>query len=103
MQLEIGYNYKIGIREEQYFHTDVTPFSVMYLSDFHFNAVNGGLVASIVKIINYYNPTILLLGGDYVDMKNGLKHFIRLLYAISSRENVFAVAGNHDYFWNQHH
>jgi len=99
MQLKIGYDYDIMVRKEQYFYQDISPLKVMYLSDFHFNAFNGGLVLKIIKLINHYNPDILLLGGDYVDTKKGLQHFIRLLYTISDRKNVFAVAGNHDYFF----
>lgn len=98
-QLEIGYNYPIIMREEQLFCNELESFSVMYLSDFHFNTFNGNLVLKIIQMINHYKPTILLLGGDYVDTKGGFKHFTRLLYAISEHKNAFAVAGNHDYFY----
>lgn len=98
-RLEIGYNFPIIVREEQYCYNELESFSLMYLSDFHFNAFNGSLVLKIIKIIQYHKPTILLLGGDYVDTKSGFRHFTRLLYAISDHKNVFAVAGNHDYFY----
>lgn len=98
-RLEIGYNFPVLVREEQLYNSDLEPFTIMYLSDFHFNKYNGNLVLQIIKIIQQYDPTILLLGGDYVDTKSGFSHFIRLLYALSERRNVFAVAGNHDYFY----
>ncbi|MFN7119988.1 MAG: metallophosphoesterase [Saprospiraceae bacterium] len=98
-RLEIGYNFPVLVREEQLFNSDFESFSIMYLSDFHFNKYNGNLVLPIIKIIQQYDPAILLLGGDYVDTKGGFCHFTRLLYALSMRKNVFAVAGNHDYFY----
>ena len=74
-------------------------FAVMYLSDFHFNRFSGPIAASIANEVNAKDPDIVLLGGDYVDTKGGTPHFEYLLHSISEKRRVFAVAGNHDYFF----
>lgn len=99
MKLEIGYNHFFEVRKEQCISNVAGNFSVLYLSDFHFNKYSGGITKNIITKINGLNPDIILLGGDYVDTKKGLLHFTTLMQAIAGRKNVFAVAGNHDYFF----
>jgi len=53
-------------------------------------------VEKLVEKIDLLNPTIVLLGGDYVDAAAGFPYFNQLLHALSARRHVFAIAGNHD-------
>lgn len=99
MKLEIGYNYNINVRKEIYRNDCFSPLKIMYLSDFHLNSYSGKVVNQIIQAIRYYDPSLILLGGDYVDTRNGFKHFEKLLSAIPIGKKVFAVAGNHDYFF----
>ncbi len=99
MKLEIGYNHSFEIRREKYLANCKDDFSILYLSDLHLNSFSKKVVEKIAAAIKSLNPTIILLGGDYVDSKKGLAHLNSLLASVSSRENVFAIAGNHDYFF----
>ena len=99
MKLDIGYGDLFEIRRKECKAPAVSDFSVLYLSDFHFNKYSESITINIIRHINEMNPDIILLGGDYVDTKKGLKYFIKLLHFLSHRNNVFAVAGNHDYFF----
>lgn len=89
----------IEIRTEHCICVKKGAFSVLYLSDFHFNRWSSKITYSIIQKIDDLNPDILLLGGDYVDSRRGFLYFKFLMKALSERKNVFAIAGNHDYFW----
>ena len=100
-KLEIGYNHTFDIRKECC-EVPGIHCSLLYLSDFHFNRFSRAITTRIMEAIAVLNPTIVLLGGDYVDTKPGLVHLNRLLSTLSPRQRVFAIAGNHDYFFGIH-
>ncbi|MDJ1497305.1 metallophosphoesterase [Cytophagaceae bacterium DM2B3-1] len=97
--LEIGYTNEYEVRSESYPFPDQSGFSVLYLSDLHVNRYSSTLIDNLEVSINSLNPSVVLLGGDYFDSKGGIKHFQRLLAFLSQRSHVFAIAGNHDYFF----
>ncbi|MBL0190281.1 MAG: metallophosphoesterase [Saprospiraceae bacterium] len=97
MKLEIGYNHSFEIRKETHVTNCQDNFSVLYLSDLHLNKFSQSISERISATIDELNPTLVLLGGDYVDSQKGLIHLNNLLYSISHRQNIFAIAGNHDY------
>ena len=97
MKLEIGTNDHFEVRNEQYIAPIAGGFTVLYLSDLHFNRRSNPITLKIIDRIHELDPDIILLGGDYVDYKKQLVHLDTLLRAISHRKNVFAIAGNHDY------
>lgn len=99
MRLEIGYNHDFEVREETYLTATGPSFTVLYLSDLHLTSWSGPTINKLQQTITRLNPRILLLGGDYVDCANGLRHFARLMEFLANRELVFAVAGNHDVFF----
>ncbi len=99
MKLEIGNHPNFEIRKEIHIHGMKKPFSILYLCDLHFNKWSETMVRKIIDCIDQLNPSLLLMGGDYVDSKKGLHYFKTLMKAIAHRENIFAIAGNHDYFW----
>jgi len=99
MKLEIGYKHSFEIRRETFVVNTPDNFSILYLSDLHLNKFSKSIITSLIAKIEFLNPTILLLGGDYVDSKKGLIHFANLLRSISLRENTFAIAGNHDIYF----
>jgi predicted MPP superfamily phosphohydrolase len=99
MKLEIGYQPTFEIRRIQ-FPLDIKgSCSILYLSDFHLNRFGAKLVARVLACVQELDPDIILLGGDYVDTRAGFKHFRVFLEAIASRQHVFAIAGNHDFFF----
>ncbi len=99
MKLEIGYQHAFEVRKEHYTINHDMNFSVLYLSDFHFNKYSQPATIKIIDKINELNPNIILLGGDYVDTEAGLLWLNALMSDLSCRVNVFAIAGNHDYFF----
>ena len=99
MKLEIGYNHSFEIRNETYISNCPDNFSILYLSDLHLNSFCSEISKKICATIDELNPTIILFGGDYVDSKKGLFYFNNILNALSYRENMFAIAGNHDFFY----
>jgi uncharacterized protein len=99
MKLEIGYNFDIEIRCEKYSQFTDNQISIMYISDFHFNSFAEKTVIKLLDIIEKHNPTILIFGGDYTDTKRGFLYFETLLQRLKYRQNLFLIAGNHDYFF----
>lgn len=98
MKLEAGYNGSFTIREYCCHAAAVNDFTILYLSDLHFNKYSSQYVLKIIDAVNKLSPTVILLGGDYFDNNKGLLYFQKLLHALSSCRHVYAVAGNHDYF-----
>lgn len=97
MKLEIGSGNHFEVRHEQYPAAISGSISVLYLSDLHFKTYGKSLTTKIISRINELDPSIILLGGDYVDFARQLNHLDIFLNALSQRKNVFAIAGNHDY------
>ena len=99
MKLEIGNRGKLRIRHEHYCFAFDKTLHVLFLSDFHFNKYSENTVKQLIDNIDQLKIDIILLGGDYVDTKKGLIHLERFLTKLSVKIGVFAVAGNHDYFF----
>ena len=99
MKLEIGYNHSFEIRRETCVTNCPDNFTVLYLSDLHLNKFSQSIETRISTTIDELDPTIVCFGGDYVDSKKGLVHLNNLLSSISHRQNIFAIAGNHDYYY----
>jgi predicted MPP superfamily phosphohydrolase len=87
------------VRKESIFATVQQPFSILYLSDFHFNGWSGEVVKWMVDRVTELQPDIILLGGDYVDTRKGVQWLELFLEEILERKHVYAIAGNHDYFF----
>jgi predicted MPP superfamily phosphohydrolase len=99
MKLEIGYKHSFEVRHFELGLQLNSSLNVLFLSDFHFNDYTNTIVEALIKKIDELNPFIILLGGDYVDTSNGLLHLNNLLSGITPNRMVFAIAGNHDYFF----
>jgi predicted MPP superfamily phosphohydrolase len=97
MKLEVGYNHPFEIRRETCRVQCSDSFSVLYLSDLHLNRYSAKTVERISSAIAALDPTLILLGGDYADSKQGLMYFEQLMQSIAHRKHVYAVAGNHDH------
>ncbi len=97
MKWEIGFDHDFEVRRENY-DSDL-QFTVLFVSDLHFNKFSGPIVNRLISAISELNATIILFGGDYVDTRNGFMHLEKLLQSVAARNNVFAIAGNHDIFY----
>lgn len=99
MMLEAGYNGSFEVRYCHYHADIITGITILYLSDLHFNRYSGPFADKMIKAVKALNPSIILLGGDYADSKHGLAYFTTLLQSLSDFKHVYAIAGNHDYFF----
>ncbi|MBX3257453.1 MAG: metallophosphoesterase [Chitinophagaceae bacterium] len=99
MKLEIGYNQPFEIRKEIHLSEHPGCFDILYLSDLHFNGFTGGMISTIISTVHNLNPAMILFGGDYIDTRKGLGYLNELLSSISHRKHVFAIGGNHDYYF----
>ncbi len=96
MKLELGYSPTFEVRQLDYQCAGAGSFTVLYLSDLHLTRFGGPLVGRLIATITQLDPQLILLGGDYLDGRRGVAHFVRLLEFLASRPHVFVVAGNHD-------
>lgn len=100
MKLEIGYKSGFEIRHEKINLPLINDVSIMFMSDLHFTSFSGFMADKLIKAIDEHKPSVILLGGDYIDTPGGFKHLNTLLGAMAPGRRVFAIRGNHDIFWN---
>ncbi len=97
-RFEIGYNTSFEIRRETYLSPANFSGTILFLSDLHFTSRSKRTCIQLITTIKELAPSIILLGGDYADTKGGLKLLEELLVAIGGCPHIYAIAGNHD-FW----
>ena len=67
---------------------------LLYVSDLHLTRWTNRIVNELLEAVEAAEPNLVLLGGDLVDLKNGLPLLATLIQAVTVP--VFAVPGNHD-------
>lgn len=77
---------------------------IAFFADVHAGRFLGRhRVASIVDMVQAEEPSLIILGGDYVGGKaNGHRHFYPEASRLSAPLGVFAVLGNHDSWESDH-
>jgi uncharacterized protein len=95
-QWDVGYVGPVAVRRVT---GRMRGLSVLYLSDFHWNAFSAPMAQQLAALVQAEKPDILLLGGDYVDTARGLAHLDFFLKTAVATCSVWAIAGNHDYFF----
>jgi predicted MPP superfamily phosphohydrolase len=99
-KLDLGYRFTSAIVRKESLRRNISEnLNLMYLSYFHFNKFGENLSKFIVDTIELERPDIILFGGDYVDMKNGLQFLETVFSSASKISDCFAIPGNHDYFF----
>jgi len=75
---------------------------IVFVSDIHHgDALSIERVQKLVERINNLHPDIIILGGDYVSLKEKyIEPVFSALGKLKSKYGVFGVMGNHDYFVN---
>ena len=79
---------------------NIAKFTIVQLSDIHLNFFkSSNLLKEIVERTNQLNPDLVVITGDMIDADlckvNG---FCDLLGQIKSKNGVYAVTGNHEYY-----
>lgn len=76
--------------------------SLVQLTDLHIGPIlKQDWLKEVVAKTNAINPDFILLTGDYVDgYVSEIAHELEPLTNLQSRYGVWAVTGNHEYYWN---
>jgi len=80
----------------------VKSYTIAHLTDVHIGNVIGREFAEVlVRRVNALKPDLIVITGDLVDGRlDELKPHIEPLRGLRARDGVYAVTGNHEYYWN---
>lgn len=80
----------------------VDEYRIVQLTDVHIGALIGREFAeTLVRRVNALAPHAIVITGDLVDGRLAeLQRHIEPLRELRARDGVFAVTGNHEYYWN---
>ena len=73
------------------------PLQILHLSDIHFAAPDRRL-ARFFDQLRQLKPDLIVLTGDIIDCREGVRIAEEQLAKLSSKYGSFAVMGNHDYY-----
>jgi uncharacterized protein len=75
-------------------------YRVAFVSDVHLgNNFAPERLRALVAAVNAERPDCAILGGDYTRDASEIADFANAAGAISARDGVYAVLGNHDHYW----
>ncbi|MEA3456547.1 MAG: metallophosphoesterase, partial [Campylobacterota bacterium] len=79
-------------------------FSIVQISDLHIGGlIDRSFVKKTVKTINALHPDIVVITGDLIDTGiRTIKEAILELNHLQSKEGIYMVLGNHEYFHAPH-
>jgi predicted MPP superfamily phosphohydrolase len=79
-------------------------YTIVQLSDVHVGwTLGASFVDRVVASVNRLDPDVVVLTGDLVDGNvRELAKEVAPLAKLRARDGVFAVTGNHEYYWNVH-
>jgi uncharacterized protein len=77
-------------------------YTIAQLTDVHIGPLLGErFAASVVAKVNALAPDLIVITGDLVDGRlDELRRHIEPLRHLAARDGVYAVTGNHEYYWN---
>ncbi|MFN0246053.1 MAG: metallophosphoesterase [Kofleriaceae bacterium] len=80
----------------------VDTYTIVQLTDVHIGPIIGREFAEqMVRRVNALRPDAIVITGDLVDGRlHELRSHIEPLRQLRARDGVFAVTGNHEYYWN---
>ena len=80
----------------------VNAYRIVHLTDVHIGNVIGREFAELlVKRVNALEPDLVVITGDLVDGRlSELQPHIEPFRDLRARDGVYAVTGNHEYYWN---
>jgi uncharacterized protein len=76
--------------------------TIVQLTDVHIGPLLGErFLADVVAKVNALAPDVVVITGDLVDGDLGeLRRHVEPLRELRARDGVYAVTGNHEYYWN---
>jgi hypothetical protein len=80
----------------------VASYTIAHLTDVHIGPTIGREFAEeLVRRVNALRPDLVVITGDLVDGRlSELRPHIEPLRDLRARDGVYAVTGNHEYYWN---
>lgn len=77
-------------------------YTIAQLTDVHIGPILGErFLAKVVATVNALAPDLIVITGDLVDGRlDELRQHVEPLRALHARDGVYAVTGNHEYYWN---
>jgi predicted MPP superfamily phosphohydrolase len=80
----------------------VPEYRVVHLSDVHIGPLIGRAYAEkVVRAVNELAPDLIVITGDLIDGElRELQEHIEPLRGLRARDGVYAVTGNHEYYWD---
>lgn len=82
----------------------LTGTTLVQLSDFHYDGIrlSDDLLEQAINASNQATPDLILLTGDYVtDDPTPIHQLVLRLKNLQSRAGIYAVLGNHDYYYQR--
>ncbi|HTR53407.1 MAG TPA: metallophosphoesterase [Kofleriaceae bacterium] len=78
------------------------PYTIVQLTDIHIGWTLGAdFAARVVERVNALAPDLIVLTGDLVDGGVGeLAPHVEPLRQLHAKDGVYAVTGNHEYYWS---
>jgi len=79
-----------------------TGYRIVQLTDVHIGPLLGERFArAVVAKVNALAPDLIVITGDLIDGRlDELRAHIEPLRQLRARDGVYAVTGNHEYYWN---
>jgi predicted MPP superfamily phosphohydrolase len=80
----------------------IDHYTIVQLTDVHIGWTLGARFAeTVVEKVNALAPDLIVLTGDLVDGNvSALAEHVAPLANLHARDGVYAVTGNHEYYWN---
>lgn len=78
------------------FSTDPKGLKIVHLSDIHINRLYIS-VRKLTDRLNRISPDIIVMSGDYIEVKKDIPEFIELLEKVVEICPVYMTLGNHDH------
>jgi predicted MPP superfamily phosphohydrolase len=77
-------------------------YTIAHLTDVHIGSIIGrGFAEQLVRRVNALAPDLVVITGDLIDGRLAeLRPHIEPLRGLRARDGVYAVTGNHEYYWN---
>ncbi|HEY5947491.1 MAG TPA: metallophosphoesterase [Kofleriaceae bacterium] len=80
----------------------IRSYTIAHLTDVHIGPLIGRQFAeTLVRRVNALKPDLIVITGDLIDGRlSELRPHIEPLRELRARDGVYAVTGNHEYYWN---
>ncbi|MGE0871174.1 MAG: metallophosphoesterase [Kofleriaceae bacterium] len=77
-------------------------YTIAHLTDVHIGmSIGREFAETVVRRVNALAPDLIVITGDLIDGRlSDLRDEIAPLQQLRARDGVFAVTGNHEYYWN---